>query len=133
MAKITIAGKAVVVTSNVKKADYEKVAKYRPDALTLYGGEDGKEPIFCVGFARCGGGSVNQYGVEFDPTAQDAEGNAIVTMLFNKDAGEDLKEFVADSIGAAVLTLGKLEETIPAVLTEIAAEKAAILENIVIA
>ena len=41
MAKIVIAGEAVVVTSAVKLEDYRKVAKYRPKALVLLGGEDG--------------------------------------------------------------------------------------------
>ena len=48
MAKIVIAGDAVIVTSTMKLEDIKTIAKYRPKALTLMGGEDGKEPIFAV-------------------------------------------------------------------------------------
>ena len=134
MAKITIAGEAVVVTSGVTLENWKKVEKYRPKALTLYGGEDGKEPIFGVGVSRSDcSGSVTTYGVEFAPTTHNAESFATVTMLFAGDAGSDIKEEVADRIGPAVLQLNKVEEAIPAVLTEIEAEKATIMESIVIA
>mgnify|MGYP007102082194 CR=1 FL=1 len=43
MAKITIAGEAVIITSALKLEDIKKVQKYRPKELVLKGGEDGKE------------------------------------------------------------------------------------------
>ena len=49
MAKIVIAGDAVVVTSAMKLEDIKTIEKYRPKELVLKGGEDGKEPIFGVG------------------------------------------------------------------------------------
>ena len=42
MAKITIAGDAVVVTSALKLEDIKTIEKYRRNALVLKGGEDGK-------------------------------------------------------------------------------------------
>ena len=48
MAKITIAGDAAVVTSAMKLEDIKTIEKYRPKELVLKGGEDGKEPIFCL-------------------------------------------------------------------------------------
>lgn len=42
MAKITIAGDAVVITSSLKLDDIKTIAKYRPKALTLMGGDDGQ-------------------------------------------------------------------------------------------
>ena len=44
MAKIVIAGDAVVVTSAMKLEDIKTIEKYRPKELVLKGGEDGKEP-----------------------------------------------------------------------------------------
>ena len=45
----------------------------------------------------------------------------------------DVKDWVADRLGAAIISLNKLEEKLPAVLDEIAAEKANVLSNITVA
>ena len=55
MSKAIIAGEAVVVTSSMKLEDLETIAKYRPEALTLKGGEDGKEPIFAISITKGAG------------------------------------------------------------------------------
>ena len=131
MAKIVIAGEAVVITSAMKLEDIRKIAKYRPDALTLKGGEDGKEPIFRIG-ACAGAGKINKYGAEFGGETHDDAKLATITLV-NVDLNGDIREAVVDEIGTAILSLNKLEETLPAVLDEIDEEKAAILENITIA
>ena len=131
MAKIVIAGQAVVITSALKLADLRKVAKYRPEALTLEGGEDGKEPIFRIG-ATNGSGKINTYGAEFADETHDDEKLATITMIIDGFAG-DVRESVAEAIGTSILNLNKIEETIPAVIAEIDAEKAAILNNITVA
>lgn len=133
MAKITIAGSAVVVTSEVTLEDYRKIAKYRPKALVLMGGEDGKEPIFRVGFANNGPGCIGEYGAEFAEATHDEKKLASITLLYRGDNGENIKEAVADEIGAAVMKLSKLEATLPGVLTEIDAEMAQIMANIAVA
>ena len=134
MAKITIAGEAVVVTSSCKLEDLKQVAKYRPEALTLFGGEDGKEPIFRVAVVEHGAGSIGKYGAEFSTHTHDDEKLASVTLVFPDGfSGGDIKECVSDQLGSAILNLNKLEATIPGVLEEIAAEKAQILENISVA
>lgn len=131
MAKITIAGDAVVVTSTLKLEDIKTVAKYRPDALVLKGGEDGKEPIFAVGVTE-GTGNINEYGASFGRESHGAEKLAIITMGIGDVVG-DVKEYVADSLGRAVVNLGKLEAQLPAVLEAIAAEKTSVMANIVVA
>lgn len=133
MAKITIAGEAIVVTSAVKLEDYRKVAKYRPKALTLLGGEDGKEPIFRAGVSNGGAGTIGKYGAEFATATHDEQKLASITLVYTGEAGNDIKETVADEIGPAVMLLNKLEATLPDVLAEIDAEKAQILENITVA
>lgn len=130
MAKIVIAGDAVVVTSAMKLEELKTIAKYRPAALVLKGGEDGKEPIFALGVTR-GSGTINQYGAEFGAETHDEQKLATMTLICKTEG--DIKEAVADSIGAYVATLNKLEATLPAVLQEIAAEKAQILNNITVA
>lgn len=132
MAKIIIAGNAVVVTSGIKLADYRKIAKYRPKALVLMGGEDNKEQIFRVGVVD-EGGSIRKYGIEFGSATNDDEKLASITIVNPAEGGANIKEAVAESIGPAVMLLNKLEETLPAVIDEIDAEKAAILDNITVA
>lgn len=134
MAKIVIAGDAAVVTSELKLEDIRKVAEYRPDALVLRGGEDGKEPIFKIGVTD-GTGKINKYGAEFGSETHDDAKLATITLDFRVilgDFGGDVREAVAEAIGTSILNLNKLEETLPAVLAEIEDEKATILSNITI-
>ena len=128
MAKITITGDAVVITSALKLEEIKKVAKYRPKALRLYGGEDGKEEIFRIA-ATDGTGSIGKYGAEFNGTAHDGSGKATITTILQGVEG-DIKEVVADTYGPWVNSLNKLEEAIPAVLAKIEEEHKAILDNI---
>ena len=132
MAKITIAGDAVVITSAVKLESFKEIEKYRPEALVLKGGEDGKEPIFMV--ATTGGyGDINEFGAKFGREANDGSGLACITKIIPAGAAEgNVKEYVAEEVGRPVMLLNKLEETLPTVIAAIAAEKAAILGNITV-
>lgn len=132
MANIKIVGEAVVVTSAIKLEDFRKVAKYRPKALTLLGGEDGKEPIFRVAVANGGAGTIGKYGAEFANATHDEQKLASITMVYTGKDCPDIKETVADEIGPAVMLLNKLEASLPDVLAEIDAEKAQILESITV-
>lgn len=131
MAKIIVAGEAVVITSSMKLADLETIKKYNPKALVLMGGEDGKEPVFCIGVNRGKAGSINQFSVDFGAETRDDKKLATMTLMTSGVTG-DVKEFVADKYGAALMLLNKLEATLPAALEAIAAEKKAILENITV-
>lgn len=131
MAKIIVAGEAVVITSSMKLTDLETIKKYNPKALVLMGGEDGKEPVFCIGVNRGKTGSINQFSVDFGAETRDDKKLATMTLMTSGVTG-DVKEFVADKYGAALMLLNKLEATLPAALEAIAADKKAILENITI-
>lgn len=131
MAKIIVAGEAVVITSSMKLADLETIKKYNPKALVLMGGEDGKEPVFCIGVNRGKIGSINQFSVDFGAETRDDKKLATMTLMTSGVTG-DVKEFVADEYGAALMLLNKLEATLPAALEAIAADKKAILENITV-
>ena len=115
-----------------KLEDIKTIAKYRPKALTLMGGEDGKEPVFAVGITN-GTGNINSVGASFGRETNDEEKLASITLVNNCACGADVKECVAEDIGPIVMNLNKVEAAIPAVLEEIAAEKAAILANISVA
>lgn len=132
MAKIQVIGNACVVTSALTLSDIEMVKRYRPKALTLYGGDDGKEPIFCISTGTQHG-SINQYGAEFGSATRDGNGLATLTLAFEVDndtTPEQLKALIADGVGSYVATLNKLEDRLPAVVEEIKAEREVILSNI---
>lgn len=132
MAKIVIAGDAVVVTSALKLEDIKTIAKYRPNELVLKGGESGKEPIFAIGVTS-GAGNINEVGASFGRETNDEEKLASITMVGTGTMTGDIKEWVADRIGGAIINLNKLEEKLPAVLEEIVAEKAQVMSNITVA
>ena len=131
MAKVTIAGKAIIITSALKLEELETVKKYQPKALVLLGGEDGKEPIFAVGVVRGSAGKIGNVGVEFGEETQ-TEKLATMTLMAPADV-KDMKEYVADKYGAALMNLAKLETNLPAVIGAIAAEKQLIMDNISVA
>ncbi len=128
-AAITIAGESVVVTSALTLEEIKLVEKYRPNALKLKGGEDGKETVFFVGTYRNKNGMINKNGAEFGSASHDGSGRATITFPLPQVDG-DVKEAVADIIGTAILDLNKVEAAIPAVIEEIKAEKADVLSNI---
>ena len=128
-ASISIVGESVVITSAMTLDNYKTVAKYRPKALQLKGGEDGKEVVFVVGVTSNPRGSINKVGAEFGGIAHDGSGKATITMDLPKTDG-DIKEAVAEYIGSAILDLNKLEAQLSNVIDEIAVEKANVLSNI---
>lgn len=132
MANIKILGDAVVITSAVKFEDIRTIEKYNKDALTLKVEEEGKMiPVFGVATGKTG--EINQYGATFASATRDEDGFATITICI-KDLGEDVnvKDWVADKFGKAILNLNKVEATIPEVLEKIAEEKAEILDNIAV-
>ena len=129
MASVKKFGEAVVITSAAKLEDIRKLAKYRPEALTLRD-EETQEPLFCIGVTAKRAGSISAFGAEFG--GADGNGFAQVTMAYAGPAGDDeaVKAAIADSIGKAVALLSKLEATLPAALEEVDAEVANILASI---
>ena len=129
MAKIVIAGDAVVITSAIKLEDLRTIQKHRPTALILKGGEDGNEPIFAINVTN-GNGDINQYGASFGSATRDDAKLATITLVAPGIDG-DIKEFVADKLGSALINLNKLEESLPDVVQSITAERAKVMESIV--
>ena len=130
MAKITVVGDAVVVTSSLTKEDILTVAKYRGSELAIV--DDEGEPIFVIGATNAGTGAINQFGVSFGGETHDGEKKATVTMIAPHVEG-DIREWIADRIGSAIVSLRVLEQRIPEVLASISSERATIMEDITIA
>lgn len=128
MAKTTVMGDAVVITSALKLEDLKDVAKYRKKSLVLKGGEDGKEPIFAIAVAKGdNAGSIDANGAVFGRA--DANGKAMITFIQDGDP-DSIKARLADTLGGALINLNKLEEQLSGVISDIAADKARVLESI---
>ena len=128
MAKITIVGDAVVITSAAKLEDLELVQKYRPEALVLKD-EEGNE-VFAVGV---GGSSINNWGVEFNSATHDERKLATITGVIKGYDGEgDVRELVADEFGVVFANLNKIEETLPTVIREIKDQRTALIAGITV-
>ena len=132
MVKTTVTGNAIVVsTTNITLSGIKDIAKLNPDALILKG-EDGKTPVFAIAVGGSGTGSLNANGAVFSPETSSPDGSATITMLDTGICGE-VKEYVANKYGVALAKLNALVETLPGVLGEIAAKKAAVMEGITVA
>ena len=127
MANVKKFGEAVVITSKAKLEDLKKIAKYRPEALILMGGEDGKEPLFGVGLSANRAGSINKFSIDFGGCND--EGLAQVTVSYC-GPNDDVKAHLADDIGRQLTMLNQLEETFPTVLAEIDADVERIMASI---
>lgn len=132
MAKVTILGDAAVIKSTLKLDDIKNVKKYRPKALALKGGEDGKEDIFVIDTAESDAGSINSFGAVFTRESRDEDKNACITITIPASI-TDAEKYIVDEFGGALMNLKKMEEILPAVIAEIAADKASIMADIAVA
>lgn len=127
MAKIILAGDAVVITSALSLEALRKVKKYRPDALNLYADEKKEDLVFSVLVDH--GAGIGKNGIGFAAETRDEAKLATLTIMLDKVSG-DIKEYIADNFGKAFNNLCKLEEQLPAVIAEIDSEKAAMMAAI---
>lgn len=128
MAKILVAGDAVVVKSAITLEDLKLVKKYRPHTLKLMGGEDNKETVFKVDVSDRGTGGINTYGATFVKATDDDEEVAVITMLVPE--GEKAETYVTEQIGVGILNLTKVEEALSDVIDEIKEEQQSVLDCI---
>lgn len=130
-AAIQIHGGACVIESAMKLADLKKIAKYRPEALTLYKGEGrDKEPEFTISNMFAGTGNIGTFGACFGTQATES-GNATIVMVV-PDNVTDAKEWAKDTIGVAILKLNELESTLNVTMNLIDDEIDAIESNITV-
>ena len=130
MAKITIVGDAMVVTSSKTLEDIKTLEKYRPKALALYS-EDGKEEIFRVGSTK-GNGSIGTYGASFGSVTHDDDKLATITMGIPTGT-VDAMAYAEEVIGVSIINLNKVEAQFDEALDEVAAERAEVRSNITVA
>lgn len=128
MATIKIAGNVAVIESAVPLDTLKRIEKYRPKALQLF--DDAKEPYFAVATSK-GDGSVSRYGVSFGQASYGEGRNAVVTIDIPEGV-EDVKAWVEDKVGTAILNLNKVEAQLDDACAEIDDELAAIRDHITI-
>ena len=63
----------------------------------------------------------------------DSDGKAVITMVMQGVPTEKAKDWVADTLGAALMNLNTLEAKLPEVLAGISAQRATVMENISVA
>ena len=125
MAKVTIAGDAVVITSSRKLEEIKTLEKYKPEALVLKNDKD--EVYFKVG---TGAGSINKYGVSFPDVSRTGDGTAELTLVLYDVS--DAVGYVSDNYGAAIVNLNEVEAKLDDALNEVTNQKAKILASITV-
>lgn len=128
MAKITISGDAVVITSALKLEDIKTIQKYRPNELILKDDDDNIVFGVCVStYGKADSSSVNFTGETHD------DAKLATVTLCSACAEGDIKEWVADHLGGAIINLNRLEEKLVGVLASVNAEKEAVINSITFA
>ncbi len=132
MAKITIVGDAIIVTSSKSLEALKTLEEYYPKALRLVetNDEGKKEEIFRVETAASKG-SINRNGATFASETHDEAKLATITMPIPAGV-ENAKEYAAKLVGKAVVLLNRVEAGIDDALAKVKAEKAEVEANITV-
>lgn len=129
MARIIIAGDAMVVESAHTLETIKTLEKHNPKALTLLD-DDGKTVVFKVG-TTTGKGNINAYGASFGSESKNADKKAIITMEL--PAGTtDAMGYAEDAVGTAIIKLNAVEAQFEYALASVAKEKETIRESITV-
>jgi len=121
--KIKTIGNSLVVTTEVTMEDLKKLQAGKSEALALTKEVDGKkQEYFRVAAGKTG--SLNTFGATFSADTNTAPKKAMLTVdISGKGTDEDVKKYVAEKFGAAILNLRKVEEQFQPALTQIAEEQ----------
>ena len=122
--KISTAGNAVILESEVSMEAMRIVKKYAPSKLKLKS-EDGKEDLFV--FTTGKEASITKFGICF--TNENEEGKAILTMLIPTEC-KDKKEYIAELLMPIKELYTKLEEQIADEAEKIIAAKESLMKEI---
>lgn len=128
---VSVAGSAIVVTSELKREDLVTMQEYRPKALTRFEGEGAeKQPVFAISVDE-GTGSVNKISATFGKRTTE-DGKATITLALPADVG-DVKKYIEKKLGSALLQISYFENELKAAMEDIVAEKKKIAECITVA
>lgn len=127
MAKIIVAGDAVVVKSNFKLSEIKSLEKHAPKALSLFD-EDGKTEVFRVA-TTTGTGTLSAFGVSFSNESEDGNGNAVATLIIPTGI-DNKKAYVEENFGSALIKLNRIEDGIKSALEAIEEELKVVREHV---
>lgn len=114
------------ITSAYDVATLAKVAKFRPDALSLTKGEGKEKTVLCMmGVGKKA--SYSPFGIVFEKDSVTAPKVATLTVELPESlkTTADINAWVRDNLGLAIVNCEKIEAQVAAAMTEIAADEAA--------
>lgn len=119
---IKVVGSNVVFTTTVSLEQLEELSKRKPEALVLTEEVEHKSrEIFRVGIGESG---LSGYGATFNANTNTEPKCAMLTVdISDKPADADVKDYIADKYGAAILKLNRVEEQFLPALDAIAADR----------
>jgi len=121
--------KKYIVTSSIKTADIETLAKYRPGALKE-ADEEGNDK-FAVSY-NPGHGSVAAFGVTFGTSTTEGGYAAIVGDLPETEPEGGYAAWLADKVGGALEHINAFEASIPAAAAEVNGARNALIASIAV-
>ena len=130
MAKITIAGDVVVITSTNTLEDIKSLEKYNPGVLELRD-EKGENVIFKVGSTK-GEGDIGKFGASFGRVSHDDKKLATITVKIPEEV-EDAEEYAVEEFGLYINNLEKIEKQFSGALSDVKSVKENIRNKITIA
>lgn len=119
---VKVVGNNVIITTVVSLEELKELNKRKPEALVLTekNGDKVKE-IFRVGV---GESSLSVYGAAFSGNTNTEPKLAMLTLdISGKSEEMDVKEYIADTYGAAILKLSRVEEQFLPALEAAASER----------
>ena len=121
-ATVKVFGSALVIKS-IKLADIELLAKHDPEALRLRDYDDQGNPTcrFAVAAEHNTYGSLTKNGAVFSDAGSQT-GEAVITIQVPADV-VDVKEWVMDTYGPALMNLKEVEEQVPDAIEDVAKKR----------
>lgn len=114
MSKVKIAGSSVVITSELKVTELEKVKKFSKDGLTLK--DSNGNDVFTIALSNVS--TITPYGITY--AGQDSEGYAQATLMLDENIpSAKRKETFIDSYAIELANLNTLENFIREHVTSI--------------
>ena len=117
--------KQYTLISTLTLEDIQTLKKYQPDALKIKNADG--DDVFGISYVE-GKHSVSAIGITFG--AASVKGNFAMVVGTIPAGTEKVEEYIADQVGAALVHINTLEESIPEALKTIKAARAELISGI---
>ena len=110
MAKVTVAGNAMVITSELTIKMIKELEKYRPNALRFTCKDENGTNMEMFRIALVDGdGSLTRHGITFDRHGQAEDTPASLTVILPAGSA-DKRKYVVEEYGDAIVNIGQIEK-----------------------